>query len=313
MWFGNNLHIHLYNEAVVLRGDRDTASGHILRGYVTLSLRNTSKFSSLEISFQGVASIPGESSETFLHQQTQVLNETETKKAFSSGTYIYQFEFSLMGDQPETIHSRNGSIKYMLKAVATKEGFPFQTDLKAEREIQVQRIQSLDANEMDSQELLKLGEIQGELGFTIYSSSNSYQPGQEVPLKIGTKLLNTKSRIESIQACIVEVSKYHTKHGTIKSSKRPLVDTIRYEDLRRRNPNRHQNTLKIPVDSGIQPDSKSDYLSVSHSIEVQICMLSSSGVKKYILIRNQIHLTHKDSDVLPPYISLPADCPPIYS
>ncbi|KAK9721370.1 hypothetical protein K7432_003477 [Basidiobolus ranarum] len=312
MWFLNNLDIHLYNEEIVLRGERDTASGHTLRGYVLLNLRNSSKITSLQLTLQGIACIPSESSEIFVQHKIEFLEETDVTKSFESGTYMYQFELPFTGDQPETVNSRNGSIKYMLKAVAKREGFPFQSDLKCERPIKVQRIHSMDQNEMDPQELLKFGEIQGELGFTIYSNSNSYQPGQDIGLKVGTKLFNPRSRIESIQACIIEVVKYHTKNGNIKSTKRPLAETIKYEDLRKRQPAIDLNLLQIPVNLDIQPDCKNAFLSISHSIEVQICLLSSLGAKKYILVRTPIHLSNKEVDTLPLYTSITLDSPPAY-
>ncbi|KAK9765485.1 hypothetical protein K7432_006138 [Basidiobolus ranarum] len=313
MWYNSNLHIHLFNEQIVFRGCRDTASGHALRGYLLLSLRGINKITSIQLSLQGVASVPSETTEIFLQHNVEFLEVTQNPKSFHSGTYMYHFELPLTGDLPESVNSRNGCIQYSLKAVAKREGFSLQSELLHERSVYISRVHSIDFDDINSQELLKFGEIHGELGFTIYSNSNSYQPGQEVNLNIGTKLLNTTSKIESIQACIVEAVRYRTKNGDIKSTKRPLIETIKYEDLRKYKPTVHSNSIQILIDSSIQTDCKSDMLSLSHLIEIQICLLNGSGMKKYILVRTPIHISNKEEDTLPLYSLSTPTSPPAYT
>ncbi|ORX84516.1 hypothetical protein K493DRAFT_307433 [Basidiobolus meristosporus CBS 931.73] len=312
MWANNNLHVHLFSDEVVFRGCQDSATGQALRGYVQLDLRSASKIHSLQLYLQGVVMIPFERPEIFVQHRIEFLESTQQTKGFSCGTYVYHFELPLAGDLPESVQSRDGAIKYLIKAVAKREGFSLQSEMKHERLVRIRRIHSTAVDDINSQELLKFGEVRGEIGFTIYSDSNSYQPGQQVLLNIGTRLLNDKSKIESLRICIIEAVRYCTKNGSIKSIKRPLPNTLHYVDLRKHNPPVHSNRVQMPIDQNAQPDCKSPFLKLTHLIEIQISILSSSGTKKYVVVRTPLQICDKEDEFLPSYQPGCQELPPRY-
>ncbi|KAK9721371.1 hypothetical protein K7432_003478 [Basidiobolus ranarum] len=316
MWSTNSMNIHLDNNQIIFYGTSNTSSGHILRGYVLLDLHSLCSITSIELNLTGYSLLNSTCQNTFLKHRVQFLEEIHRSKDFYPGVYKYHFEFPLPGNLPESVDScKGGSVKYLLTAVAKR--LSIWGDFKAEKELIIQRTNSLDSENIGTPELLKLGEIPKQIAFCLHSPSTTYKSGAEVPLKIGIKTLNENTRIHRVQVSISESVGCRFNDEWVKPNKHQITDSTHNWNSTGNGMWVEPVVLKTSSKSHtIQPDCQNEFIQVEHHLEITISMSDENNVKKFILIKAPIkfvsNLDSTTDERLPSYESALVE-PPCYS
>ncbi|ORX99864.1 hypothetical protein K493DRAFT_299174 [Basidiobolus meristosporus CBS 931.73] len=316
MWSTNSMNIHLDNNVVIFHGSTSSSSGHILRGYVSLDLHSLCSIASIELTMAGYSLIGNACQNTFLKHRIQFLEDIDKCKNFYPGLYKYHFEFPLPGNLPESVESYKGAgVRYCLTAVAKRASI--WGDFKAEKELVVRRTNSLDSDNSEAQELLKLGEIPKQIAFCLHSPSTTYKSGSEVPLNVGIKTLAEGARINRVQVGISESIRCKFNDEWVKPNKHQVTDCTHSWNSTENGMWVEPMVLKTSTKSHtIQPDCDNDFIQVTHSLEITISMSDVDNVKKFILIKAPIKFTSSldatSDERLPSYDSALIE-PPCYS
>ncbi|KAI7822297.1 hypothetical protein BX661DRAFT_187649 [Kickxella alabastrina] len=133
MWTGNSLEIVLDNPEVLVRGSFDEASPVIISGKLVVHLHETIRVRSLKLSFSGRIDIfasqnSGGNSSKDEHreitaQEWVFLEPQKPAVTWGPESKVFAFDMLFPGDNPETVVTALGKVKYQLHATLERTGF----------------------------------------------------------------------------------------------------------------------------------------------------------------------------------------------
>ncbi|KAJ2496916.1 hypothetical protein GGH96_005491 [Coemansia sp. RSA 1972] len=140
---GPHLEIKLDRPELLVRGTFDEATPALLSGHLVVHLSETIRVRSLRLTFTGrvdtcvsqaVCTVRADQDE-----HREILSHTWTflKHSELSGRSVYPFELLVSGDNPETIHTALGKVRYELHATLERPGL--HTNTSVCREVMVKR------------------------------------------------------------------------------------------------------------------------------------------------------------------------------
>ncbi|KAG1048510.1 hypothetical protein G6F46_004376 [Rhizopus delemar] len=306
------LRIHLENEHLIMYGSSTESSGCVLRGALSLKLKKSTSFKSLNLCFIGKVSVSwnqvGNGCERKFYDTRTVISHTwpflssQHKKlhSLSAGIHTFDFELVLPGDLPEsTFVDKYYNVEYQLTAMAEK--CAFSRNYIARRDVHLSR-QRPNMDYFDP--ITVTNQWQDKLSCQVSLPTKVYTYGDTIPLQITLVPLTTEDiQLRYVSCTFKEYLTCRAVNGWFNGKNKSQGRLVEY--TRKDRPDRRQMVINMKVPpsvTDIQCDAHNESVRVRHQLKLILSFEHSPGDVCELTVVLPIVIAITDSmGVLPSY------------
>ncbi|KAJ2452169.1 hypothetical protein EV183_003096 [Coemansia sp. RSA 2336] len=290
---GPHLEIKLDQPELLLRGSFDEAAAVLLSGRLIVHLNEVIKVRSLRLTMTGRidtflnqnlvdASVCKDTHRSFFDHTWQFLAPQKHPEQWGPQQREYPFDIYVPGDNPETIHTALGKVRYQLQATLERTGF--HTNLAASREVLVKRgpmpgapwalalMESIEA----------AGQWQEQLEYRVSVPTRSLKDGEVFQTKFEVEPRAKGLQLVSVGVLIKEYVRYYSSAGT------PLHRFTRIVA-------RNENYISPQGVCSVQPRAPYDCLQLvdTANIHIPLATQEAFGFIQYDVTTELIEVRHR--------------------